>query len=56
MTNFALLLYIIDRVHWAKEKGDPPVFSLKASISHGIGVHKRKRYGQFACFGRQIEC
>ncbi len=32
------------------------VFSSKASISDGMGVHKCIRYGQLACFGRHYEC
>ncbi len=31
------------------------VFSSKASISDGMGVHKLIWYGQLACFGRHYE-
>ncbi len=31
-------------------------FSLKASFSDGMGVHKCIRYGQLACFERHYEC
>ncbi len=31
-------------------------FSLKSSISDGMGVHKCIQYGQLACFGRHYEC
>ncbi len=44
------------RVLRAKEEGDLPAFSSKASISDGMGVHKCIRYGQLACFGRHYEC
>ncbi len=44
------------RVLWATEEGDLPAFSSKASISDGMWVHKCKRYGQLACFGRRYGC
>ncbi len=44
------------RVLQAKEEGDLPAFSSKASISDGMGVHKCIPYGQLACFGRHYEC
>ncbi len=32
------------------------MFSSKASISDGIGVHKWIQYGQLACFGTHYDC
>ncbi len=59
--NLTFLLEIPDGgVLRAKEEGRPSsvssAFSSKASIFHGVGVHKWIRYWQLACFERSYEC
>ncbi len=58
--NLTFLLEITDAVSsWLKRRDNlQRVISVssKASISDGMGVHKRIEYGQLACFGRHYEC
>ncbi len=58
--NLTFLLEITDAVSSGLKRRDnlQRVISVssKASISDGMGVHKRIQYGQLACFGRHYEC
>ncbi len=44
------------KAHWGRPSSVLSAFSLKASISDGMGVHKCIQYGQLAYFGRHYEC